>query len=117
MYIYALISSSTGIVESFMTTSYLMDEEEATESGAVLVDAIDETWIQRKKWNAEEQVWEDVLPTESNTRNSLEFTHIDADGTKHWLDDYINDLAEDVANAGGSVETATVSEVETYLGI
>ena len=115
MYIYAMIGHDTKIVEMFTIESSQLPAEDFPD--CILVDAVDETWIQRKKWDETTQTFVDVEISETNTHNSLEFTHIDADGTKHWLDDYINDLAEDVANAGGSVETATVSEVETYLGI
>ena len=95
MYIYARIDLNN-VIEDFVI--YEAPADLTWETNLVLVDAVNETWIRRKRWDAESQTWEDVLPTESNTRNSLEFTHIDADGTKHWLDESVNDLAEDVAN-------------------
>lgn len=112
MYIYAMVNLDNGIVCCFATESFPMSPEDFPD--AIAVDAVDETWIGRKKYDFETQTWSDVLVSESTSQNSLQFTHIDSDGVKHWLDDYINDLAE---NAGCSVETATVSEVETYLGI
>lgn len=110
MYIYALIGNPSNVVEDFVVYEFQADPIE--EPNLILVDAVHEDWVQRKRWNASTQTWENVLPTESDTRNSLEFTHIDSNGAKHWLDVFVNNLA-----SGGSVETATVSEVETYLGI
>lgn len=107
MYIYAIINSHTGIVEDFWEETEPLENDPI----AILVNAIDETWIQRKKWDEETQQFVNVLPSEAETRNSLEFTHIDSNGTKHWLDVFVNNLASN------SVETATVSEVETYLTI
>lgn len=109
MYIYAMTGNGN-VVEYFEVTESPYSSE--VFPNAHLVDAVHEDWIQRKRWDEAAQAFVDVLPSEANTRNSLEFTHIDADGVKHWLDDYVNDLA-----AGGSVDTATISEVETYLGI
>ena len=91
MYIYASIGNPSNVVEDFVVGEFPADPIE--EPNLILVDAVHEDWIQRKRWNADAQTWEDVLPTESTTRNSLEFTHIDDEGTKHWLDEYINDLA------------------------
>lgn len=111
MYIYALIGTDSKVVDGFEVYSSPLTGEELF--GHILVDAVDETWIQRKRWVEETQQFVDVLPSETglNVRNSLEFTHIDSNGTKHWLDVFVNDLASN------SVETATVSEVETYLAI
>lgn len=116
MYVYAFLGGDLKIVEYFQVSDYPVNEEEL--EYCVLVDAVHEDWIGRKRWVAETQTWVDVLPTESTmARNSLEFTHIDADGTKHWLDDFVNDLAEDVANAGG-VDTsafAPINHTHSYL--
>ena len=95
MYIYASIGGDTKVVESFEVRSSPINEDEA--EYYVLVDAIHEDWIQRKRWNAETQSWEDVLPSEAVVPNSSQYTHKDINGIKHWLDDYVNDLAEDVA--------------------
>lgn len=94
MYIYAIISSNTKIVEDFWIETEPLEDDPC----AILVDAVDETWIQRKKYDEITQTFVDVAVAESNTNNSLEYTHIDADGTKHWLDVFVNDLADDVAN-------------------
>ena len=110
MYIYAMIGMDTKIVEQFWEVSSPLSSEEFPD--CILVDAVHEDWVQRKKWDETTQTFVDVSLSETNTHNSLEFTHIDSDGVKHWLDEYVNDLA-----SGGSVKTATVSEVETYLGI
>lgn len=107
MYIYAVINYETNIVEYFMEVEDLITDDPY----AILVSAIDETWIQRKKYDFDTQTFVDALVSESETNNSLEFTHIDANGTKHWLDVFINNLASN------NVETATVLEAETYLGI
>ena len=90
MYIYAMVNGSNIVIQFFTETNLLSPEEFPD---CILVDAIDETWVGRKRWNAETQTWEDVLPSESTGSNSLEFTHIDSDGTKHWLDVFVNDLA------------------------
>lgn len=95
MYIYAVVNYETRIVEYFME----VEERITDDPYAIEVSAIDETMIQRKKWNDISQTWEDVSVYESETNNSLEYTHIDANGTKHWLDVFINDLAE---NNGGT---------------
>lgn len=108
MYIYAVVGAENKIVEYFETLSRPAGEEEPN---YVLVDAIDETWIQRKRWNPETQEFEDVLPTEANTRNSLEFTHIDSDNTKHWLDDFVNDLAEDIDGKANTLHTHTIANI------
>lgn len=115
MYIYAFLAGDLKIVEYFQVSDYPVNEEEL--EYCVLVDAVHEDWIGRKRWVAETQTWVDVLPTESTmARNSLEFTHIDADGIKHWLDDYVNDLAEDVANAGNIDTSAFAAADHTHTG-
>ena len=109
MYVYAFLGGDLKIVEYFQVSDYPVNEEEL--EYCVLVDAVHEDWIGRKRWVAETQTWVDVSPTESTmARNSLEFTHIDADGIKHWLDEFVNDLAEDVANAG-SIDTSAFAPV------
>ena len=110
MYIYAHVGYIDKIVQYFTIEEYLLPEDDFPD--AIIVDTIDETWIQRKKWDSTTQTWLDVTLDETGTHNSLEYTHIDSNGVKHWLDEYIEDLA-----SGGSVETATVTEVETYLSI
>lgn len=115
MYIYAVVGAENKIVEYFETLSRPAGEEEPN---YILVDAIDETWIQRKRWNPEIQEFEDVLPTEANTRNSLEFTHIDSNGTKHWLDNFVNDLAGDIdgkANTSHAHTIANINNLQTTL--
>lgn len=108
MYIYAAISMDTKIVEGFVVYESPADPE--IETNLILVDAVDETWIRRKKYDEATQTFVDVVPTENLYHNSLEFTHIDADGAKHWLDEYVNDLAEDVANAG-NIDTSAFAAV------
>ena len=95
MYIYAVLGGNN-IVESFVTSDVAAGEDEL--EVLILVDAVDETWIRRKKYDTATQTFVDASFSDYTYQNSLEFTHIDADGTKHWLDGYINDLAEDVAN-------------------
>lgn len=95
MYYYAVINMENNIVYDFYVESSPLNLEEWVD--CILVDAVHEDWIQRKRYDAATQQFVDVLPSEAMADNSLEFTHIDANGTKHWLDDYINDLAEDVA--------------------
>lgn len=96
MYYYALINLETKIIESFIVYGVPADLE--SEPYLIPVDAIEETWVRRKKYDEATQTFVDVTLDEAVAHNSLEFTHIDADGTKHWLDEYVNDLAEDVAN-------------------
>lgn len=105
MYIYAAIGNPSNIVEDFVVGEFPADPIE--EPNLILVDAVHEDWIQRKRWNADAQTWEDVLPSEANTRNSLEFTHIDSDGTKHWLDEYVNDLA-----SNSSIDTSNFATAD-----
>lgn len=93
MYIYAMIGYETRIVESFNVLDFELEEDPC----AIPVAEVNEDWIQRKKYDDATQTFVDVSLSETNTRNSLEFTHKDADGTKHWLDEFVNDLAEDVA--------------------
>lgn len=112
MYIYAVIGTDSKIVEFFEVWDNPVGEEEA--SFYKLVDEIDETWIQRKRWDEETQSFVDVLPSEASYHNSLEFTHIDANGTKHWLDEFVNDLAEDVANVGNVDTSAFASSNHTH---
>lgn len=95
MYIYAVIGGDN-IIQYFETTEELYPPEDFPDY--FLVDAIHEDWIRRKKWDNASQQFVDVTISETKTNNSLEFTHIDADGTKHWLDEFVNNLAEDVAN-------------------
>lgn len=99
MYYYASIGNGN-VVEMFW--EYEQPANPEYEPNLILVDRIDETWIQRKRWDADNQTWEDVLPSESMNHNSLEYPHIDSNGTKHWLDVFINDLAEDVSNLDAS---------------
>lgn len=123
MYIYACIGSDSKIVEAFEVWESPVGIEDA--AYFILVDAIHEDWIQRKRWNAETQAWEDVLPSEAAYHNSLEFTHIDADGTKHWLDEYVNDhnhSASDITsgtlpvNRGGTGSTSAKKSVSLTAG-
>lgn len=111
MYIYANIGYDTKILESYT----VVDFEITDDSCMIPVTETNEDWIQRKKWDEAAQTWVDVSLSETNTRNSLEFTHKDTNGTKHWLDVFINDLAEDVANAGSidASDFATVDHTHT----
>ena len=113
MYIYANVGGETQVVESFMTTEELLSASDWPDSH--LVDAVDETWIQRKKWDAETQQFIDLPASESINHNSLEYPHIDSNGVKHWLDVFINDLAEDVGNLDAS-NFAAVNHTHSYAG-
>ena len=112
MYIYAVIGYDSKIVEFFEVSEFPFNTEE--EPNHIPVDAVDETWIRRKKYDEATQTFIDVQPNEVTFNNSLEYTHIDADGTKHWLDTYINDLAEDVANAGNIDTSAFAAANHTH---
>lgn len=111
MYNYAVIGENN-IVEVFWIEESPLSPEDFP--NAIPVDEPDIRWVQRKKWDAETQQFIDVDVSEvtMNVQDSSSHTHFDSNGNRHWLDDYINNLA-----SGGSVETATVSEVETYLSI
>lgn len=111
MYNYAVIGENN-IVEVFWIEESPLSPEDFP--FAIPVDEADIRWVQRKKWDAEAQQFIDVDVSEvtMNVQDSSSHTHFDSNGNRHWLDDYINNLA-----SGGSVETATVSEVETYLSI
>ena len=86
MYIYACIGTDSRIVEEFLVLDYPYDGEFGMHR--ILVDEVNESWIGRKRWSDEAQIWEDVQPNETMAQNSSVFTHIDANGTKHWLDNY-----------------------------
>lgn len=111
MYIYAM-TGENNVVESFYESEYPLSMEDFP--NAILVDEADIRMVQRKKWDASTQQFVDVSVSEVtlNVQNSTAYTHFDSNGTRYWLDDFINDLAD-----SGSVDVATVSEVETYLSI
>lgn len=111
MYIYAMLGENN-IVNSFWFETSPLSPEDYPD--AILVEEADIRMVERKKWDYETQQFIDVDVSEvtMNVQNSSSHTHFDSNGNRHWLDDYINELA-----SGGSVETATVSEVETYLSI
>lgn len=105
MYKYAMINLNTNIITGFVESEIAADPEYEPE--LILVDSIDETWINRKRWVAATQTWVDVLPNEVNydqVQNSAMMAHFDSDGEKRWLNTYVNDIAADVASLNFSVD-------------
>lgn len=121
MYIYANIGYDTKILESYT----IIDFEITDDPCMIPVTETNEDWIQRKKWDETTQTFVDVSLSETNTRNSLEFTHKDANGTKHWLDEFINEhghSASDITsgtlpiNRGGTGSTSSKQSVTLTCG-
>lgn len=105
MYYYAMINLDTKVITGFIESAIAADPENEPE--LILVDSIDETWIHRKRWISETQTWVDVLPNEvhyNHVQNSAMFTHIDANGIKHWLDDFVDGLASGTSSPNFSVD-------------
>lgn len=100
MYIYAIIN------ENGVCCEFVERETEITNEDYILVDAVDENMIYRKKWDAEGQVWVDTLPTDVPVENSRRLTHTDSDGVMHWMDDFINEVFQSASNGKTTIANA-----------